>query len=376
MKVIVLGAGLVGKPMAIDLAKDFEVTVADISPHRLGNIPDLPNLMKEEADLSDRNTLIKLIGDNDIVLNALPGDIGFNALKTVIEQGKNIIDIAFFPEEPAELESLAKEKNVTAIMDCGVAPGMSNILIGYINEKLDSIDNAIIYVGGLPKIRQWPWEYKAVFSPADVIEEYTRPARYVENCQLVIREALSDPHYLEFDGVGTLEAFNSDGLRSLIYTINAPNMKEKTLRFPGHIEKIAVLRASGFFSKDPIEFNGHIIRPLDFTSKLLFPNWELKQGEEDITIMRVEVAGHKNGKKISYRYDLHDSYDASTQTHSMARTTGYTATMAVRMLAKGLFRETGLIYPEIIGKHTHCVSFILDGLKERGVVYKETITEG
>lgn len=374
MKVIVLGAGLVGKPMAIDLAKDFEVTVADISRNRLDKIPDLPNLKKEEADLSDKKTLIKLILENDIVLNALPGDLGFNALKTVIEQGKNIIDIAFFPEEPAELDTLAKEKNVTAIMDCGVAPGMSNILIGYVNEKLDTIDNAVIYVGGLPKIRQWPWEYKAVFSPADVIEEYTRPARYVENCQLVIREALSDPEYIEFEGVGTLEAFNSDGLRSLIYTIQAPNMKEKTLRFPGHIEKIAVLRASGFFSKDAIEFNGHIIRPLDFTSKLLFPNWELKQGEEDITVMRIVVEGHKNGKKICYRYDLHDSYDAKTQTHSMARTTGYTATMAVRMLAKGLFKEKGLIYPEFIGKHNDCVSFILDGLKERGIVYKETIS--
>jgi lysine 6-dehydrogenase len=374
MKVIVLGAGLVGKPMAIDLAKDFDVTVADISRHRLDKVPDLPNLKKAEADLSDKKTLIKLILDNDIVLNALPGDLGFNALKTVIDQGKNIIDIAFFPEEPAELNTLAKEKNVTAIMDCGVAPGMSNILIGYVNEKLDTIDNAVIYVGGLPKIRQWPWEYKAVFSPADVIEEYTRPARYVENCRLVIREALSDAEYLEFDGVGTLEAFNSDGLRSLIYTINAPNMKEKTLRFPGHIEKIAVLRASGFFSKDPIEFNGHIIRPLDFTSKLLFPKWELKQGEEDITVMRVVVEGHKNGKKISYRYDLFDSFDTKTQTHSMARTTGYTATMAVRMLAKGLFKEKGLIYPEFIGKHPECVSFILDGLKEKGIIYKETIS--
>jgi lysine 6-dehydrogenase len=373
-KVIVLGAGLVGKPMAIDLAKDFEVTVADISRHRLDKIPDLTNLKKEEADLSDKNTLIQLISDKDIVLNALPGDLGFNALQTVIEQGKNIIDIAFFPEEAAVLDGLAKEKNVTAIIDCGVAPGMSNILTGYVNEKLDSIDNAVIYVGGLPKIRQWPWEYKPVFSPADVIEEYTRPARYVENCQLVIREALSDPEYLEFEGVGTLEAFNSDGLRSLIYTINAPNMKEKTLRFPGHIEKISVLRASGFFSKDPIEFNGHIIRPLDFTSKLLFPNWELKQGEEDITVMRVEVEGQKDGKKISYRYDLFDSYDAKTQTHSMARTTGYTATMAVRMLAKGLFSEKGLIYPEFIGKHHKCVSFILDGLKERGIEYKETIS--
>jgi saccharopine dehydrogenase-like NADP-dependent oxidoreductase len=373
-KVIVLGAGLVGKPMAIDLARDFEVTVADISRHRLDKIPDLPNLKKTEADLSNQETLIKLISDRDIVLNALPGDLGFNALKTVINQAKNIVDIAFFPEEPAELDTLARERNITAIMDCGVAPGMSNILIGYVNEKLDSIDNAVIYVGGLPKIRQWPWEYKAVFSPADVIEEYTRPARYVENCQLVIREALSDPEYLEFDGVGTLEAFNSDGLRSLIHTISAPNMKEKTLRFPGHIEKIAVMRASGFFSKDPIEFNGHLIRPLDFTSKLLFPNWELKPGEEDITVMRVEVSGMKNGKKISYRYDLFDSYDAVSQTHSMARTTGYTATMAVRMLANGLYSDKGLIYPEFIGRHNNCVSFILDGLKERGVIYKETIS--
>jgi len=262
---------------------------------------------------------------------------------------------------------------VTAIVDCGVAPGMSNVLIGYIDHLLDKTETALIYVGGLPEVRQWPYEYKAVFSPIDVIEEYTRPARYVENGNLVTRPALSDAEYLDFPNIGTLEAFNSDGLRTLAETIDAPNMKEKTLRYPGHIEKMAVLRETGFFNKEEIDIKGIKISPLEFTSKLLFPKWQLKEGESDITVMRVIVEGTKDGEKLKYTYDLFDRLDKETNTHSMARTTGYTATMAIRMLAKGLYEEKGISPPEFIGRKPECVRFILKGLEDRGIFYKESI---
>jgi len=375
MKVIVLGAGLVGAPMAVDLAKDgeFDVAVADINASNLAKLNDIPGISLLKSDLSDSEVVKALVKEFDFVVSAVPGFMGFNTLKAIIEAGKNVVDIAFFPEDPFPLDELAKEQNITAITDCGVAPGMSYILTGYAHEMLDETHNSLTYVGGLPLIRKWPWEYRAVFSPADVIEEYTRPARYIENGRLIVRPALSDPEMIDFEGVGTLEAFNSDGIRSLAKTINALNIKEKTLRYPGHIEKIKVLRETGFFDKEPIEINGMLISPLDFTSEILFPKWKMEEGEEDITIMRVIVEGVKNEEKLRYTWSLFDRYDAVTKIHSMARTTGYTATVVLRMLALGLYKRKGLIVPEYIGKNEDCVKFILKGLAERGVVYKENI---
>lgn len=375
MKIVVLGAGLVGGPMAVDLAKTkgFEVSIVDKSEKALKNISGKFPIKKIVCDLSLSENVKKTVIDFDIVLNAVPGFMGFSTLRSIIESKKNVIDIAFFPEDLFELDELAKQNNVIAISDIGVAPGMSNVLIGYVDDIFDTTETAKIYVGGLPKIREWPYEYKAVFSPADVIEEYTRPARYIENGVEIVRPALSDPELMNFPGIGTLEAFNSDGLRSLAKTINAKNMIEKTLRYKGHIEKMAVLRETGFFDKEPIEINGTLISPLEFTSKLLFPKWKLNEGEEDITVMKVIVQGFKDGQKLSYEYDLFDTYDKKTKTHSMARTTGYTATTAVRMIAEGLYTKIGISAPEFIGKNHKCVEFLLTGLKERGVVYKENI---
>lgn len=377
MNVLVLGCGLVGRPMAIDLANDksFKVTVADISKKNLDRIPSELLITKLQKDISEPTELTSLLKDFDIVLNAVPGFMGFKTLREIIKAKKNVVDIAFYPENPFELDELARKNNVTAIVDCGVAPGMSNLLAGYVNSILDKTETILIYVGGLPAVREYPYEYKAGFSPIDVIEEYTRPARYIENGKLVIRPALSDPEYLNFDEVGTLEAFNSDGLRTLAQTLNVPNMKEKTLRYPGHIEKIQVLRESGFFSHDEIEVNGVKIKPVDFTSKLLFPMWELKEGDEEFTVMKIIIEGEKNKKKIRYTFNLLDRHDKKTNVHSMARTTGYTATSAVRMLAKGLFNQKGICPPEFIGQKPACVDFMLNGLKDRGVIYHQIIEE-
>ena len=375
MNVLVLGCGLVGRPMALDLANDesFNVTVADINLKNLKKIPATLPIKKMQKDLSNPDQIKSLLKKADIVVNAVPGFMGFNTLREIIKAKKNVVDIAFFPENPFELDELAKQNNVTAVVDCGVAPGMSNLLAGYVNSILDKTETVLIYVGGLPVVREFPYEYKAGFSPIDVIEEYTRPARYIENGTLVIRPALSDPEFLNFDEVGTLEAFNSDGLRTLADTLTAPNMKEKTLRYPGHIDKMRVLRESGFFSQDEIEINGVKIKPIDFTSKLLFPMWELKEGDEEFTVMKVIVEGEKDKKKIRYTFNLLDRHDKKTNIHSMARTTGYTATTMVRLLAKGMFDQKGICPPEYIGQNSECVDFVLNGLKEKGVIYNKVI---
>jgi len=379
MKVIVLGAGLVGAPMAIDLNRDekFEVTVADYSNDALDSIKvKCPELSIIRKDLSIPEDVTVLVSDYDLVVNAVPGFMGFETARAIIKAGKNCACIAFYEEDPFQLDQLAKENNVTMIMDCGVYPGMGSALIMNATRKLDKVESVLTYVGGLPEIREWPSEYKAVFSPIDVIEEYIRPARYIENGFEVVRPALSDPEYIFFPKIGTLEAFNTDGLRTLAKTIDAPNMKEKTLRYPGHIEKMAVLRELGFFSKEKsIKINGQKTSPLEVTAQILFPNWKLKQGESDITIFQSIIEGIKDGRKMRYTIDMYDKYCPETDVISMARTTGYTATLAIRMIADGLYAHKGISPPEYIGKFPECVAFMRKGLEERGVIYRETIEE-
>ncbi len=377
MKIIVLGAGLVGGPIAADLAKDgrFEVTVADISEEALGRTGSRYPVNTVKTDLADPETVRRLVGDHDLVVSAVPGHIGFRTFRASIEAGKNTVDIAFFPEDPFELSDLAARQDVTAVMDCGVAPGMSNLLVGHVDRILDTTETVLIYVGGLPEKRDWPYEYKAVFSPADVLEEYTRPARVVEDGRIVTKPALTETEIIDIPPVGDLEAFNSDGLRTLATTIKGKNMKEKTLRYPGHVEKMLILRETGFFSKKEIEINGVGVSPLDFTSRLLFPKWKLEEGEIDITVMRIIIEGEKDRKRLRYTYDLFDRFDEKTGVHSMARTTGYTATVVVRMIADGRYERPGVSPPEYIGRSPECVEYILAGLRERGIEYRERIDQ-
>lgn len=217
MKITVLGCGLVGGPMAMDLAEEptFSVTDADIRRDALDALRRRAPVETIEADLSDQPRVRALVAGSDLVVSAVPGHLGFRVLRTLIEAGKNVVDIAFFPEDPFLLDELARQQGVTVIVDCGVMPGMASVLTAHAASQLDHVDDILIYVGGLPQVREWPYEYKAVFSPIDVIEEYTRPARYMEFGRIVTRPALSDPEYVGFPGVGTLEAFNSDGLRTI-----------------------------------------------------------------------------------------------------------------------------------------------------------------
>ncbi|MCD4769536.1 MAG: hypothetical protein K8R35_05155, partial [Bacteroidales bacterium] len=218
--------------------------------------------------------------------------------------------------------------------------------------------------------REWPWQYKAVFSPIDVIEEYTRPARYILNGEKVTRDALSDSELVEFDEIGTLESWNSDGLRSLLFTIPVPNMIEKTLRYPGTIDYLRMLREAGFFSEKKIAVKGMLIRPIDLTANLLFPAWKLKPGEEEFTVMRINIEGTDAGEKIRYVYNLFDKYDTETGITSMARTTGYTCTAVANLMMENMFDQPGINPPEFICKTEGHLQFILEYFKERNLIYK------
>jgi len=371
MKIIVLGGGLVGGPMAQDLCQDerFDVTVVDYNQNVLDKLSQrFPEISTIQKDLADPQKTTDLVSGFDMAVNAVPGFMGFETAKAIIKAGKNSVCIAFYEEDPFKLDELAKENNVTMIMDCGVYPGMGSALIMNTVQQLDKIDSVLTYVGGLPEIREWPSEYKAAFSPVDVIEEYIRPARYIENGHEIIRPALSDAEYIDFPKIGTLEAFNTDGLRTLAKTLDAPNLKEKTLRYPGHIEKMKVLRELGFFSKEEhLEVNGTKVSPLEVTGKILFPSWQLKPGEVDITVFQSNIEGERDGQRIRYTIDLYDKYCPDTDVTSMARTTGYTATIALRMIADGLYDHRGISPPEYMGRDDKCVEYLMKGLNARGV---------
>ncbi len=377
-RAIVLGAGMVGSLMARDLAADpaFEVTAADVRADALARFEPDDKVNTLRADLGDPAAIKRAVDGFDIVLGALSSSLGLQTLRAVIESGKPYCDISFMEEDPTSLSALAREHGVTAVVDCGVSPGVSNIAIGYAVSQLDLTERIDILVGGLPVVRRWPYEYKAPFAPHDVIEEYTRPARIVESGKVVVREALSEPELVDFPGVGSLEAFNTDGLRSLIRSFpQVPHMLEKTLRYPGHIALMRVLRETGYFSKEEILIRGARVRPLDVTAALLFPKWSFEEGEEDLTVCRVTVTGKRYGKRVRYTWELHDRYDADTATRSMSRCTGFPATIMARMLADGRFVKPGVHAPEVCGAQAGVLETMLRELEARGVVYEARVEQ-
>jgi saccharopine dehydrogenase-like NADP-dependent oxidoreductase len=376
IRALVLGSGMVGSVMATDLAADrgFTVTAADARPEALARVAEraarlsVP-LATVQADLSSPAELARLASRADIVLGALSSHLGLTALRAVIEAGKNYCDISFMAEEAAELDDLARSRGVTCVVDMGVAPGMSNLLAGVAARQLHPCQSLEIYVGGLPRERRWPFQYKAAFSPADVIEEYTRPARIVEHGAVVVRPALSEPVLIDLPGVGTLEAFNTDGLRSLASTLKVPFMKEQTLRYPGHIELMRIFRETGLFSKQPITVKGATVIPLELTSALLFPEWTYGPGEEDLTVMRI-TARSASGRSVTW--DLLDVFDRPTATTSMARTTAFPCTITAREIAAGRVRRPGVAPPELLADDEGFVARLMAELKSRGVVYQES----
>jgi saccharopine dehydrogenase-like NADP-dependent oxidoreductase len=368
---VVLGAGMVGAAMAMDLARDpgLRVTVVDARDEALARVGQRFGVATRRADLGDAAAVRAVIADADIVLGALSSVIGLQTLKTVIEAKKNYVDISFMAEDARVHDALAKEHGVTAVVDCGVAPGMSNLLAGHAALVLQPCEHIDIMVGGLPAERRWPWQYKAGFSPHDVIEEYVRPSRIVEDGRVVIKEALSEPELVDFAGLGTLEAFNTDGLRSLADTLKVPHMRERTLRYPGHIELMRVLRDTGLFGKEPIDVQGVQVRPLDVIATLMFPKWTFADGEADLTVMRVEATGTRDGRRVRLRWDLFDRYDPATNFRSMSRTTAFPATIVARWVLAGRIDARGVLPPELLASVPGLVDDIFAALQERGVTY-------
>lgn len=366
-KITVLGCGLVGSAIAVDLCRDYNVTVADLDSEKLNEAQSNNPIRIMRCDFLNVNELKRIVSDSGLVISAVPGSIGYKVLKSLIELNKNVVDISFFAENPFELTDEVKKRNLTVVIDCGVCPGLSNVILGYHNKR-EKLISYKVYVGGLPKNPKPPFNYKAPFSPSDVIEEYTRPARFVKDGKVIVKEALSDVEIIEFPGTGKLEAFNTDGLRSLLYTMQIPNMIEKTLRYPGHSELVKAFRDAGFFEREKILIDNVEIRPIEFTSKILYKQWKLEKGEKEFTVMKILIESEDN----LIEYNLYDEYDDKTKTTSMARTTGYTCTAVARLILEKNFNSPGIIAPEIIGEDEAHFNFVLDYLGKKNIQPEKT----
>ncbi len=365
---------MVGSVIASDLAatRGMAVTVVDARPEALKRCAARAprTIATVEADLGDPDEIARQVHDADVVVGALSSVIGLQTLEAVIDAGRHYVDISFMPEDNRHLKDLAKRKRVTAVVDMGVAPGMSNLLCGWATRRLTRCDRLEILVGGLPRHRHWPWEYKAGFAPSDVLEEYTRPVRVVEHGEIVWKEALAEPELVDFEGVGTLETFLTDGLRSLADTLDVPHMVEKTMRYPGHIELMRVMRHLGLFREDEIELpSGATVRPLELTSHLLFPQWQFEEGEPDCTVMRITAEGLLGKVPTRLSWDLVDHLDPETNFTSMSRTTGFPAASIARMIADGSLRKRGLLAPEEIAGEKGLLDRVMKDMTARGVRY-------
>lgn len=374
MRVAVLGAGRVGSAMAADLAADgdFDVTVADWDPAALERLHAVPAQRKVEADLSEPAAVRELARQHELVIGAVPASLGYRTVQAALEAGSHVADISFFEEDPYTLDELARRRGVTALVDCGVSPGLSNLVLGHVESLSDRVERYVCYVGGLPVDSGGLFRYKAPFSPVDVIEVYTRPARYKEGGVVRSAPALSGVEQIAVGEIGTLEAFLTDGLRTLLHDERVPEMRELTLRYTGHAAQMRLLAEMGLFDTEPIEVAGSSVRPRDVAARLLFPAWEFGPGEADLTVLRVEIdiGGTAQQRHV---FELLDRYDEATSTSSMARTTGYTCTAMVRLVAAGLWTTPGVAPPEVVGRAPGCYEHVVQYLAQRRVVLEERV---
>ena len=367
-RIVVLGCGAVGKYMAIDLCKNpkYKVVSVDVKQKPLEKLANEYPIEVRVEDLSRAEGVTRAVEDADIVIGSVPYSIGYSMLENVIRAGKNIVDISYFMEDPFGLDELAKEKGVTAVVDCGVVPGMGNLILGDHSRNMN-VSRYECYVGGVPKSKKVPLAYKSPFPVLEVLEEYAESGTMIEAGKVVVKPMLAETRSIQMDKVGTMACLNSDGLRTLIRTMDIPDMFEKTLRYPEHVDQMRVFRDTGLLDKTPIQVEGVSVRPIDVTATLLSPLWKYDPGEADITVMKLIISGMEDNTPSTYTWDMYDEYDPATGALSMARTTGYTCTAVTRMVLEGTYSHKGISPPEFVGRTKGCWERVKLYLDDRGV---------
>ncbi|MGB9740534.1 MAG: saccharopine dehydrogenase C-terminal domain-containing protein [Candidatus Bathyarchaeia archaeon] len=381
MDVLILGCGNIGAAAAEDLAKSAfsaEVVLADKDEAKAKKVAEKigrSNVSWIRLDASKRNELVNALGKFDLILGFLPGNLGYSLIEACIKAEKDLVDVSYTSQDPLRLNEEAVKADVTIVPDCGLAPGISNIIVGYAAKKLDNVQKIHIMVGGLPEKPIPPIDYIITWSPESLIDEYTRKARIVIKGKTVEVEALSGIEEVNFPGVGKLEAFYTDGLRSLLKTFSGVDeMWEKTLRYKGHAKKIELLKALGFFEDEEVDVDGVKISPKRFTARLFLKKlW--KPNVKDVVALKVEVLGLRAEKKIQHVYRLLDFYDVKSGTTAMARTTAYPASIVAQMLLKGAVKAKGVVPPEKLGMGATFFTSFLRELEKRGIkIIEEEVT--
>jgi lysine 6-dehydrogenase len=377
MRVLVLGCGRMGSAAAEDLSNSLghaEIVVAD---RNLATAKDVVkrigkgNLSCLQLDAAKKEMLVDALKNFDLVLGFLPPKLGFHLMEACIQAGKNLVDVSYMPENPLALHKKAVEANVTIVPSCGLAPGLSNLLIGHAVVNLDKVEKVHILVGGLPEKPVPPLGYVITWSPESLIEEYTSKARIFQDGRITEVEALTGLETVEFPKIGVLEAFYTDGLRTLLYTIRGvKEMWEKTLRYPGHAEKIRLLKDLGFFSTEEITVNGVKLQPRQFTARLLEKQLS-RPDVRDVVALKVEVSGYKKGRKTGYIYTLVDFYNEKSGVTAMARTTAYTASIVAKLILEGKIGLRGVVPPERLGMDNEVYRHVMFELSKREIRISE-----
>lgn len=374
-----MGCGNIGSVAAEDLACSMdttEIVVADNNELRAKSVAekmDMSNVSWMATDVKKHHELADVLREFNVVMGFLPGNLGYLLAEACIETHKDLVDVSYMPEDPLKLKEAAARAGSTIVPDCGLAPGISNVLIGHSALKLDKVKAIHVMVGGIPEKPMPPLDYVITWSADSLIDEYTRKAVIIKKGRRVDVEALSGVEEIEFPNVGKLEAFYTDGLRTLLYTFkNVDEMWEKTLRYPGHAEKVELLRNLGFFSESGVNVAGAIIQPRDFTARILEKKLSAKS-PNDIVVLRSETCGVKNRKKTTYLYDLLDFHDKKRGLTAMARTTAYPASIVAQLILKKALKEKGVIPPENIGMDEKLFRLFSEGLKSRGISINEKI---
>ena len=363
MNIAVIGTGMVGRLIAVELSKKYQVCAIDNDANNLSKLAKYNNrIVTKKIDIRNEPFLDSL-EDAEIVINCVPGFMGFETSKKILEK-KTCVDISFMPEDCNELNTTSEKAKTALYPDAGVAPGLSNIIVGNLITK-QKVDEIKIMVGGLPIEKNPPWNYKAPFSPIDVIEEYTRPARIKKNGTIKTVEPLTGLINFEFENVGKLEAFLTDGLRTLLttkLTKDISTLLEYTIRYPGHSKRISNLIEDGKLNDTVKTINGKLTSQREITCKELFKEWKLTENDKEFTLL-VITAKTMEGEEISCI--VYDEWRDGWS--SMSRTTGLTACAITNLIIDKKLTKIGVVTPEDLGTNQAFFDYIINYLKERKI---------
>jgi lysine 6-dehydrogenase len=380
MRMLVLGAGLQGSACAYDLLQNDAITEVRLADIDVGHVAPFlapysgKRLIPTAVDVRDKEAVKALMGRADAVMSAIPYYFNLELATLAAECGVHFCDLGGNTDivfEQKKLDAIARQKNISIIPDCGLAPGMVNILAQRGIDQLDETSSVKIFVGGLPQHPEPPLNYQIVYSLEGVLDYYTTLSWVVRNGKREQVKALSEREPVHFDApVGELEAFHTAGGLSTMafrYEGKIPTMEYKTLRYPGHAQIMEAIRDLGLLDLDPVSAKGVRVAPRDVAVAAMGPKLT-KPHSADLVALRVIVSGKKNGAEKSITFELVDRYDEQRGISAMMRTTGYSLSITGQMQATREIAATGVHTPD------ECVpaeKYIAE-LEKRGVHIRET----